>query len=154
MMNIFFLILISLFFAAGTGLAQQPDTLSDGDVSLKDQQKQLNDQLIDYARQQVNVLNAMKDYVGKEQYDSAWDYATDLPQFQQQMRRNRGDDDFNYSRARLDSLKLKTLETESKKNDLKMKVFDKNRKIPEWWDAAESEFSEKRRQVVQSGLRR
>ena len=69
------------------------------------------------------------------------------------MRRNRGDDDLNYSRAVLDNLRLRTMEAESKKNELKMKIIDYNKQIPEWWDKAEAEFIERRRQVVQSGLR-
>jgi hypothetical protein len=45
------------------------------------------------------------------------------------------------------------MEAESKKNELKMKIFDYSKQIPEWWDKAEAEFIERRRQVVQSGLR-
>ena len=156
MRYIFFLLSLWLIVGSGKGLCQQarPDDISDANSSLKEQQKQLNTQLIEYAQQQVNILNSMKDYIRREQYDSTWDYLPDIPQFQQQMRRNRGDDEFNYFRARLDVLKLKTMETESKKNDLIMKVLDSNKQPPGWWDTAEAEFIERKRQVVQSGLRR
>ena len=151
-------ILISLWVTVGAGAVSSqevlPDNRYDANSSFKEQQKQFNAQLIDYAEQQVKILNDMKDFIGREQYDSAWDYLPDTPQFQQQMRRNRGDDDLNYSRARLDNLRLKTMETESKKNELKMKIIDYNKQIPEWWDKAEAEFTERRRQVVQSELRR
>ena len=151
-------ILISLWVTVGAGAVSSqevlPDNRYDANSSFKEQQKQFNAQLIDYAEQQVKILNGMKDFIGREQYDSAWDYLPDTPQFQQQMRRNRGDDDLNYSRARLDNLRLKTMETESKKNELKMKIIDYNKQIPEWWDKAEAEFTERRRQVVQSELRR
>jgi hypothetical protein len=132
----------------------QPNDMPDPDSSFKDLQRQLNTQLVEYTQQQVDILNSMKDYIGKEQYDSAWDYLPETPQFQQQIRRNRGDDEFNYSRVRLDSLKLKTMAAESRKNELKMKVLDYNKQLPEWWEKAEAEFRDRRRQVVQSGLRR
>lgn len=157
MKRIFLLMLFCFIIVSGTDLRLQAraEDMPDADIEFKEQQKQLNDQLIDYAQQQVNVLNAMKDYIGREQYDSAWDYLPpDMPQFQQQLRRYRGDDEFNYSRARLDSLKLRTLEAEAKKNDLKTKVLYYNKQVPEWWEKAEAEFIEKRRQAVQSGLRR
>ena len=156
MRRIFLLILLCCIIGASSGFGQQtpPDEGLDADSSFKVQQKQLNAQLIDYAEQQVKILNAMKDFIGREQYDSAWDYLPDTPQFQQQMRSNRGDDDFNYSRGRLDNLRLKTMEAESRKNELKMKILDSSKQIPEWWDKAEAEFVERRRQVVQSGLLR
>ena len=156
MRRIFLLFLLCFIIGAGSGFGQQarPDEGFDANSSFKEQQKQLNAQLIDYAEQQVRILNAMKDFIGREQYDSAWDYLPDTPQFQQQMRRNRGDDDFNYSRARLANLRLKAMEAESRKNELKMKILDSSKQIPEWWDKAEAEFIERRRQVVQSGLRR
>jgi hypothetical protein len=156
MKSIFILILLCFIISTGTGFGQKarPDDGLDADSSFKEQQSQLNTQLINYAEQQVKILNAMKDSIGREQYDSAWDYLPDTPQFQQQMRNIRGDDDFNYSRARLDNLRLKTMEAESRKNELKMKIIDYNNQIPEWWDKVEAEFIERRRQVVQSGLRR
>ena len=148
-------ILISLWLTVGAGFSQEvpPDDRVHAENLFKEQQRLFNAQLIDYAEQQVKILNDIKDFIGREQYDSAWDYLPDTPQFQQQMRRNRGDDDLNYSRARLDNLRFKTMEAESKKNELKMKIIDYNKQIPEWWDKAEAEFIERRRQVVQSGLR-
>jgi hypothetical protein len=148
-------ILISLWLTVGAGFSQEvpPADRVLAENSFKEQQRLFNAQLIDYAEQQVKILNDIKDFIGREQYDSAWDYLPDTPQFQQQMRRNRGDDDLNYSRAVLDNLRLRTMEAESKKNELKMKIIDYNKQIPEWWDKAEAEFIERRRQVVQSGLR-
>jgi hypothetical protein len=148
-------ILISLWLTVGAGFGQEvpPDDRVHTENLFKEQQRLFNAQLIDYAEQQVKILNDIKDFIGREQYDSAWDYLPDTPQFQQQMRRNRGDDDLNYSKARLDNLRLRTMEAESKKNELKMKIIDYNKQIPEWWDKAEAEFIERRRQVVQSGLR-
>ncbi len=151
-------ILISLWLTVGASAVSSQEVLPDDrhnvNSSFKEQQKKINAQLIDYAEHQVKILNDMKDFTGREQYDSTWDYLPDTPQFQQQMRRNQGDDDLNYSRARLDNLRLKTMEAEAKKNELKMKIIDYNKQIPEWWDKAEAEFAERRRQVVQSELRR
>ena len=151
-------ILISLWLTVSANAVSSQEVLSDDrhnvNSSFKEQQKQINAQLIDYAEHQVKILNDMKDFTGREQYDSAWDYLPDTPQFQQQMRRNQGDDDLNYSRVRLDNLRLKTMEAEIKKNELRMKIIDYNKQIPEWWDKAEAEFAERRRQVVQSELRR
>ncbi len=153
---IFILISLCLIVGASTGFSQQSS--SDGGFeennSFKEQQVKLNAQLIAYAQQQVNILNEMKDYIVKEQYDSSWDYLPETPQFQQQIRRTRGDDEFNYSMARLDNLRLKTMEAETKKNELKIKILDYNKQIPDWWLKGEAEFTEKRQQVVQSGLRR
>jgi hypothetical protein len=148
-------ILIALCLTVGAGFSQEvpPDDRIHAENLFKEQQRLFNTQLIDYAEQQVRILNDIKDFIGREQYDSAWDYLPDTPQFQQQMRRNRGDDDLNYSRARLNNLRLRTLEAASKKNELKIKIIDYNKQIPEWWDKAEAEFIERRRQVIQSGLR-
>ncbi len=143
---------ILLMFATGAGFGQQPGP-PDTNSQFREQQQLLNTQLIDYTRQQVEVLNSMKGYIGREQYADTWDLVPEAPQFQQRLR-NRGDDEFNYARVRLDSLKLKTMDAESKKSELKMKVLDYNRQLPDWWEKAEAEFAEKRRHVVQSGLAR
>ncbi len=154
--HILLLILLHLLVGPGASFGQQAQTSDrvDLNTSFENMQRELNTQLIEYARQQVGVLNSMRDYITKEQYDSAWDVLPDVPQIQQQLRKSRGDDEFNYLRARLDSLKLKTLEAESKKSELKARVLDYNKQFPQWWERAEAAFLERRRQLVQSGIRR
>ncbi|HMK60270.1 MAG TPA: hypothetical protein VK452_03880 [Dissulfurispiraceae bacterium] len=147
--------LIALYSAAFAAISygQQRDEITDLNLLYRDQQKQLNDQLIDYAAQQIGILKSMKDFTGREQYDSALDYLPDAAQFQQ-ARRYSGDDEYNYFRAKLDSLKLRTIDAERKKNDLKARVVNYNGQLPGWWDKAETEFAEKRKIAVQAVLKR
>ena len=153
--NICFII-VCLLISTASSFPQQTaaSSVSDDNASFIEQQKLLNAQLLDYIRQQMNVLYSMRNYVGRELFDSAGEYDPDIPQYQQLLRRYRGDDEFNYYRARLDMLRLRTIEAESKKNELKMKVLKQNNQLPDWWTRAEEEFAGKRRQAVQSGLGR
>lgn len=147
------LISLGLLAFAGAGFSQQvgPGDGFDANSAFREQQRHLNSRLIDYAEQQFKILGKLRDFVGKEMYGPSSDYLPEIPRVRQM---DRGDDDFNYSRARLDNLKLETMDAELMKNALKVKILDYNKHIPQWWYEAEAEFNERMRQVVQSGLRR
>lgn len=154
MKYIFLILTAALVFSGGHAYCQEQQPNIEPNSLFEEQQAKFNDLLIEYTRQQVTILSGMREAVKREQYDTAGDYVPDIPQYQQQLRRNRIDDDINLSRARLDDLRIKTADIENKKNELKLKVLNQNNRIPEWWDKAENEFIEKRRRIVQSGLRR
>ncbi|HMK56649.1 MAG TPA: hypothetical protein VK448_08445 [Dissulfurispiraceae bacterium] len=133
---------------------QQPAELPDPNADFRDQQREINAKLLDYTDRQMKLLNSMKDYLGREQYDSALEYAPDFPPLQPQIRRFRGDDEFNYSRAGLDTLKLRIMEAESRKKTLRDRVIGYNSQLPAWWNSEEEDFLEKRRRAFLSGLKR
>lgn len=109
-------VFISLFLICPV-FAEEPPLNNTGDINsvFREQQKQINDILINYTNDDIDLMNKMR----------------------------KG---YNVN-VRLENVEFKMNELKMKKNDLKMKVFEYNKGIPDWWEAAEKAFKEKQEQL-------
>lgn len=84
---IFLAVLVTICFA-------EEQKITDTNSIFQEQQKQLNDMLIEYKREECNLINKMGENIKKGQYESAWDFPLGRSPYQQQKRRERSADEW------------------------------------------------------------
>ncbi len=141
---IFLAVLVTICFA-------EEQKITDTNSIFQEQQKQLNDMLIEYKREEGNLYNKMGEILKKLQ--SARDFTFGRSPYQQQKILERSADEQAAIKNRQEDIKMKTKELELKKNDLKLKVLEQNGGIPSWWDDNEKDFKERIRSVIKTTLK-